>query len=106
MSSPTGGRWIFSADPASGFSGLNLGINNGVAPVFPFPVAGALNIEVFTNSTVSGVPNPDAGFQASMADPLSPTVAPIDNGFLVGTNLRLGSGNYLAVDSVVGSATQ
>src|SRR5437870_6588128 len=105
MTTPTGGRWIFSPATGSGFSGIVLGINDGTHPVFPFPQAGALNIEVFTNPTVSGVPNPDAGFQASMADPLSPTVAPLDNGFLVGTNLRLGSGNYLAVDSVVGSAT-
>jgi len=104
MTSPTGGRWIFSVDTASGFSGLILGINNGVAPVFPAPVAGKFNIEVFTNPTVAGLPappNPDAGFQTSMLDPNGT----IDNsGLLTGTNLRLASGDYLAVDSIGGSS--
>jgi hypothetical protein len=106
MTSPTGGRWIFSVDTTSGFSGLILGINNGVAPVFPAPVAGKFNIEVFTNPTVAGlagVPNPDPGFQSTMTDPNGT----IDNsGLLTGTNIRLGSGDFLAVDSVTGSALQ
>jgi hypothetical protein len=110
MASPTGGRWIFSVDTTSGFTGVNLGINNGVAPVFPLPVPGKFNIEVFTNPTVAGqagIPAPDAGFQASITDPLPTTVAPIDNnGFLVGTSLRLSNGDFLAVDSVTGSSLQ
>ena len=85
----------------SGFNGLVLGINNGVAPVFPTPQAGAFNIEVFTNPTVSGLPNPDAGFQSSITDPSGT----LDSGFLTGTNLRLGGGDFLAVDSV-DAATQ
>jgi len=101
MSSPTGGRWIFSPAAGSGFNGVVLGINNGVAPVFPFAAPGALNIEVFTNPTVAGIPNPDNNFTVSMADPNGT----LDTGFLTGTNLRLGGGNFLAVDSVAASAT-
>jgi len=103
MASPTGGRWIFSVDTVSGFSGVVLGINNGVAPVFPTPQAGKFNIEVFTNPTVAAIPNPDAGFQSSMTDP-SGTIG--NDGLLTGTNLKLSNGDFLAVDSVTGSATQ
>jgi hypothetical protein len=103
MASPTGGRWIFSVDTTSGFTGVNLGINNGVAPVFPLPAAGKFNIEVFTNPTVSGVPNPDAGFQSTMTDP-NGTIG--NDGLLTGTSLKLGSGDFLAVDSVTGSTLQ
>jgi len=102
MTSPTGGRWLFSPDPISGLNGAILGINDGTRPVFPLPVTGKLNIEVFTNATVSGLPNPETGFQQSMTDPSGT----IDNGFLTGTNLRLGGGDFLAVDSVTGSALQ
>ena len=99
MALPTGGRWIFSVDTTSGFSGLVLGLNNGVAPVFPTPQGGAFNIEVFTNATVSGqagIPNPETGFQSSIAD----AGGTLDNGFLTGTTLRLGSGNFLAVNRI------
>jgi len=104
MTTPTGGRWIFSVDTTSGFSGLILGINNGVAPVFPLPVAGKFNIEVFTNPTVAGLPgnpNPDAGFQSTMTDP-NGTID--SSGLLTGTSLRLGTGDFLAVDSIGGSS--
>jgi len=101
MTSPTGGRWIFSVDTTSGFAGVILGINNGVAPVFPAPVVGKFNIEVFTNPTVAGLPGPDAGFQSTMTDP-NGTIG--SDGLLTGTNLRLGSGDFLAVDSVTGSS--
>ena len=98
MTTPTGGRWIFSVDPTSGFSGVILGINNGVAPVFPAPVAGKFNIEVFTNPTVSGLPSADVGFNSVATDPNGT----LDNtGHLTGTNLRLGSGDFLAVDDTV-----
>ena len=104
MTTPTGGRWIFSVDTTSGFLGLILGINNGVAPVFPLPVAGKFNIEVFTNPTVAGLagnPNPDAGFQSTMTDP-NGTID--SSGLLTGTSLRLGTGDFLAVDSIGGSS--
>ena len=102
MPIPTaGGRWIFSA--ASG--GIVLGINNGVAPVFPNPQAGAFNIEVFTSASLAGqpgIPNPGPGFQSSIAD----AGGTLDSGFLTGTDLRLTTGNLLLVDSVTGAATQ
>jgi hypothetical protein len=101
MDSLTGGRWIFS----SSLGPIVLGINNGVAPVFPTPQSGAFNIEVFTNTSVSGLagaPNPDAGFNSSVAD----ASGTIDNGFLTGPNLVLGPGDFLVVDSVTGSTTQ
>ena len=101
-----GGEWIFSPPPDSGFTRVILGINNGVAPVFPAPLAGALNIEVFTNPTVAGqpgVPNPDAGFLASLVDG---NFGIDSGGFLVGTDVRLGTGDYLIVDSVTGATTQ
>jgi len=103
MASPTGGRWIFSVDTTSGFSNPPiLGINNGVAPVFPAAVPGRFNIEVFTNPTVAGIPNAEGAFNASFAD----ANGTLDSGFLTGTDLRLGSGNFLAVDSVTGSSLQ
>ena len=105
MTTPTGGRWVFSVDTASGFTGVTLGINNGVAPVFPGPTNTKFDIEVFTNPTVAGlagVPNPNPGFESSMTDP----GGTIENNLLTGTNLRLGSGDFLAVDSVTGSASQ
>ncbi len=93
MTTPTGGRWIFSVDTTSGFSGIILGINNGVAPVFPAPVAGKFNIEVFTNPTVAGLPSADVGFNSTMTDPNGTLDA---TGHLTGTNLHLGSGDFLA----------
>jgi hypothetical protein len=98
-----GGRWVFS--PPAGFGGLILGINNGAAPIFPPPVAGAFNIEVFTSPSLSGqpgIPNPDANFQSSIADP----GGTLDSGFLTGTDLRLTTGDLLLVDSVTGSTFQ
>ena len=106
MASPTGGRWIFSVDSTSGFSNPPvLGINNGVAPVFPAAIPGRFNIEVFTNPTVAGqpgIPNPDSGFNSSISD----ANGTLDSGFLTGTNLRLTTGDFLAVDSVTGSSGQ
>src|SRR5690349_19258350 len=97
MASPTGGRFVFS--PPAGFSQVNLGINNGSSPVFPGPVSGAFNIEVFTSPTVgSGVPNPDSGWSTSVAD----VGGTLFNNFLTGTSIQLGTGNYLITDSVVG----
>jgi hypothetical protein len=121
MASPTGGRWVFSitAQP------VVLGINNGIAPVFPQPQAGAFNIEVFNNPAVDAlvdskidrpdafgnptpifvlapVPPPEPGFQSSMAD----AGGTLENGFLTGTGLRLTNGDFLAVDSVTGAAAQ
>jgi hypothetical protein len=97
----TGGRFVFS----SSLGPIVLGINDGVRPVFPTPQAGAYNIEVFTNSTVAavvGVPSPDSGWNTTAANP----GGTIESGFLTGTNLRLGAGNFLIVDSVTGAATQ
>jgi hypothetical protein len=105
MSSTSGGRWVFSAAQGSGFNGVVVGINNGVAPVFPGPQPGALNIEVFTNPTVSGIRPPDPGFQVTITDPGGTLDPSGPGGFLTGTNLLLGSGDYLAVDSVAGNAT-
>jgi hypothetical protein len=105
MSSPTGGRWILSVEPRGNFDGMVLGINNGVAPTFPPPIPGKANVEIFTNPTVTGqpgIPNPNAGFQFSIVD----ENGTLDNGFLTGTNLRLGGGDFLAVDSVTGSDLQ
>ena len=62
MTSPTGGRWIFSVDTASGFSGLILGINNGVAPVFPAPVAGKFNGLFYETNQPPGVRHGASGF--------------------------------------------
>jgi hypothetical protein len=98
MDSSTGGRWLFS----SSLSPVILGINNGAAPVFPSPQANAFNIEVFTNPTVRGVPVPDGGFQTSITDP----GGTLENGFLTGTNLVLGAGDFLVVDSVTSSSSQ
>jgi hypothetical protein len=99
----SGGRWVFSS--SAGFSGLILGINNGVAPVFPTPVAGAFNVEVFTNPALAGqpgIPNPNPGFQSSIANP----GGTLENGYLTGTDLRLTTGDLLLVDSVTGAGSQ
>ena len=93
-----GGRWLFSIAGTP----IVLGINNGVAPVFPVAQANAFDIEVFTNPTVSGVPGPETGFQASIAD----AGGTLENGFLTGTGLRLGGGDLLVVDSVTGASGQ
>ena len=87
-SASSGGRWLFSIAGTP----VVLGINNGVAPVFPAPQAGAFNIEVFTNANRrAACRTPRPGFRASIADP----GGTLDSGFLTGTDLRLGSGNLL-----------
>ena len=97
----TGGRFVFS----SSLGPIVLGINDGVRPIFPTPQAGAYNIEVFTNSTVAsvvGVPSPHSGWNTTAANP----GGTIESGFLTGTDLRLGAGNFLIVDSVTGATAQ
>lgn len=100
MASPTGGQFVFSIPPST--QQVILGINNGTAPVFPGPVTGDFNIEVFTSPTVTGVPAPDSGFQASVTDPNGT----LSSNFLTGTVLTLGGGNYELTDSITGSASQ
>src|SRR5713101_1294389 len=100
MASPTGGRFIFG--PPAGFSSTTLGINNGTS-VFPAPVAGSFNIEVFTAAGVTTLPALDSGFQAGIIDPNGTLVAP---GVLTGTTLRLFTGDYAVTDSVTGNAAQ
>jgi len=74
-----------------------------VHAIFPAPQAGAFNIEVFTNASVTAIPNPlNDGFQDGAIDP----GAVLDNGFLTGPDMRLGTGNFLVVDSVTGAAGQ
>ena len=102
MASPTGGRFLFGLAPPS-VQAVTLGINDGVHPVFPSPVGGNFNIEVFTNATVSTLPTLDAGFQAGVIDKGGTLIAP---GFLTGTQLQLFSGNYVVVDSPTGSTSQ
>jgi hypothetical protein len=103
MASPTGGRFIFQAP--DGFAGVTLGINNGVAPVFPEPVEGNFNVEVFTAAGVSGTPTLDPGFQDFAID-FNGTLGTDPVGFLTGHVLTLGSGNLTVADSVTGAATQ
>ena len=99
MTAAVGGRWIFSVFGQP----VVLGINDGVHPIFPAPQTGAFNIEVFTNTTVTAIPNPlHDGFQDGAID----AGAVLDNGFLTGPDLRLGTGNFLVVDSVTGAFGQ
>ena len=98
MTAINGGRWIFSITGQP----IVLGFNNGAAPVFPPPQPGAFNIEVYTNTTVVAVLNPDPGFQSSITD----LGGALDKGFLTGTDIRLGSGDLLVVNSVTGFAGQ
>ena len=104
MAITNGGRWVFSLAPLSRFSRVILGVNDGISAISPAPQDGALNIEVFTNPTVTGpgTPSTDAGFQQSIVD----ANGAFDGAFLTGANLRLGGGDYLVVDSMIGSATQ
>src|SRR5713226_6068724 len=101
MASPTGGRFIVG--PAAGFSSTTLGINDGANPIFPAPVAGNFNIEVFTAAGVTALPALDTGFQAGIIDPGGTLVAP---GALTGTTLRLFTGDFAVTDSVTGNAAQ
>jgi len=100
MASPTGGRFIIG--PPAGFTSVTASINDGIDPVFPTPVSGNFNIEVFTAAGVTTLPALDSGFQAGIIDPGGDLVAP---GFLTGTTLRLFTGDYAVTDSVTG-ATQ
>lgn len=65
MTAINSGRWICSITGQP----IVLGFNNWSAPVFPPPQPDAFNIEVFTNTTVPGVPNADPEFQSSINDP-------------------------------------
>jgi hypothetical protein len=122
MSTTNGGRWLILR-PA-GFSTTVVGFNNGTGPA-PQPVAGAFNVEVFTNPALDipidskidrrdefgnivpifalpAVPPPDAGFQTSIAD----VGGTIENGFLTGVKIRLTTGDFLILDSTTGAAGQ
>jgi hypothetical protein len=98
MTAPTGGRWVFL--PLPGWNGVTLSINNSLVPVFPAPQLGAYNIEVFTNPAADTVVG--SGFQASIAD----FGGTLDHDFLTGTNIFLGAGAYMLLDSVSGSPLQ
>ncbi len=87
MASQTGGQFIITAPSAD----VNLGINDGVNPVFPAAISGELNIEVFT----SALAPLDQGFQKKILDPNGQFV----NNFLTGTALTLFGGDYLIVDT-------
>ena len=95
-----GGRFLFG--PPAGFTSVTLGINDGKNPIFPAPVAGSFNIEVFTAAGVTTLPTLDSGFQAGVIDPAGTLVAP---GYLSGTKLQLFTGNYLVTDALTGSTT-
>src|SRR5579864_317020 len=103
MASPVGGQFIFG--PPSGFSAVTLGVNNGVLPnpIFPAPVSGNFNIEVFAATSATTVTAVDAGFQDGVIDSNGTLVAP---GALTGTILRLATGNYLLTDSVISGSGQ
>jgi hypothetical protein len=98
MASPIGGQFIFSASQP-----VILGINNGTG-IAPGPVAGDLNIEVFTalSPTVTAVPSPDTGWDQAVVD----HGATIVNNFLTGTHLILGAGDYMVSDLATGAAGQ
>src|SRR5712691_342475 len=104
MASPTGGRFIVG--PPAGSSSVTLGINDGTDPVFPAPVVGNFNIEVFTAAGVTTLPALDSGFQAGIIDPNSTLVPLGTGGALTGTTLRLFTGNYSITDSVTGNVLQ
>jgi hypothetical protein len=109
--------WVLS--PPAGYGQVVLGIDDGTNPVFPAPVSGAFNVEVFSTSsfsrtassgfivqllsgTVISPPNSDPGFQASIWDPFgSPFV--LENDFLRG-NLLLGGGDYVLADYGAGGS--
>jgi hypothetical protein len=100
MASPVGGQFIFG--PPSGFAAVTLGVNNGTT-LFPTPVAGNFNIEVFAATSATTVTAIDAGFQAGVIDANGTLVAP---GALTGTILRLATGDYLLTDSVISGSGQ
>ncbi len=101
MASPTGGRFLVGAP--TGFTATTLGINDGTNPVFPGPVTGNFNVEVFTAAGVTTPPALDSGFQAGAIDPAGTLVTP---GYLTGTKLQLFTGNFLITDSVSGDPLQ
>ncbi len=87
MASPTGGQFVIGPAP------ITIGINNGKDPVFPGPVNGTYNIEVFTSPTVSGTPALAPGFQSGIID----QGGTIDkSGHLTGSSLTLFSGPTFA----------
>jgi hypothetical protein len=113
--------WVLS--PPAGFSQLVLSVHDGTNPVFPSPVPGAFNIEVFSflgrttgqilavtsgfivsllNGTEILTPNSDPGFQASISDPFGNPFVIQDN-FLLGS-LLLGGGDYLIADYGAGGS--
>jgi len=98
---PGGGRFLIG--PPAGFSSVTVGINDGTNPVFPAPVAGRFNVEVFTAAGVTTLPTLDGGFQAGIIDPAGKLIAP---GYLTGTKLQLFTGNFLITDTVSGDAGQ
>ena len=101
MASPTGGRFLVGAP--TGFTATTLGINDGTNPVFPGPVTGNFNVEVFTAPGVTTLPALDSGFQAGAIDAAGKLVAP---GYLTGARLQLFTGNFLITDSVSGDPLQ
>jgi hypothetical protein len=96
MASPIGGQFIFGT--ASGQT-VVLGINNG-SGIAPGPIAGDLNIEVFTAlaQSTTTVPAPDTGWDQAAID-FGGTIV---NNFLTGHHLILGGGDYMVTDSVTG----
>jgi hypothetical protein len=104
MASPTGGRFI--AGPQAGFTAVTPGINDGVDPIFPAPVSGNFNIEIFTAAGVTTLPALDVGFQAGVIDPNGTLVALGTGGALTGTTLQLFTGNYAVTDTVTGNPLQ
>src|SRR6266849_9743343 len=101
MASPTGGRFILG--PPTGSPAVTVGINDGKNTIFPAPVAGNFNIEVFTAAGVTALPALDTGFQAGIIAPGGTLVA---TGALTGTTLRLFTGDFAVTDSVTGNAAQ
>jgi hypothetical protein len=108
MASPVGGQFIFG--PPSGFPAVTPGINDGTDPIFPAPVSGNYNIEVFTAVpiTAPGVAPPalDSGFQDEVIDPNGRLVPLGTGGALTGDVLELFGGNYALTDSVVSGSGQ
>jgi hypothetical protein len=100
MASPTGGRFIIGAP--SGFNAVAVGINDGTDPITQSPVTGSFNIEVFTAAGATLPATFASGFQAGILDP-GGTIVPLGTGgALTGTNLTLGTGNYVITDTLIG----
>jgi hypothetical protein len=95
MASATGGRFIIGPQAPS-TTAFTVSINDGINGVTP-PVPGDFNIEVFTAAAT--LPAPDAGFQASILDPGGTLVTVGTGSALSGSNLTLGSGDYVITDT-------